>query len=201
MAWSVRWGRLLFGLLIRRLFLHPLLWVHFCAPHLPLPPPAKLWFGRSGTLKFPLAPRSFLVFLGSLVGFLHRFFRPFIHPHMFSWWDRLELTRLATGSVRPIISLPSLQPWSSVANPPLPSSTGSVQPSFGDYFSSLHSRWCRGEDGRLLLHASEYFFLLLEYVRTNTSLLHRYPHISSDTIIHPVYGSSWQVRTPGMVFT
>ncbi len=34
---------------------------------------------------------------------------------------------LAAGSVRPVISLPSLQPRSSAANRPPPSSTGSTQ--------------------------------------------------------------------------
>ncbi len=38
---------------------------------------------------------------------------------------------LATGSLRPVISLPSLEPRSSAANPPPPSSTGSLQVPLG----------------------------------------------------------------------
>ncbi len=50
-----------------------------------------------------------------------------INRHVSSMGSGGTFPLLATGSVRPVISLPSLEPQSSAANPPPPSSTGSFQ--------------------------------------------------------------------------
>ncbi len=62
------------------------------------------------------------------MGFFCWFFRRFLSTHRFRRWDRVELPPfLATGSVRPVNSLPSLEPRSSAAKTSPPSSTGSFQ--------------------------------------------------------------------------
>ncbi len=66
------------------------------------------------------------------MGLFLRFFRRYLLTHGYRQRDRVELPPLlATGSVGPVISLPSMQPRSSVANPRPPSSTGLSQLSFG----------------------------------------------------------------------
>ncbi len=124
----------------RPLSLTLLWWVRLCGLH-PTPPhshPTHLLLksGLAGTgPRFPLASQPFSGLPGVPSGFAPPVFPTLpIQPQVQSVGPGGAYPLLATGSVRPVISLLSLQPRSAVVNPPPPFSTGPSQLPLGGCF-------------------------------------------------------------------
>ncbi len=94
------------------------------------PPPLLLNSGFAGLgPRFPMATQPFPPFTGAQGGFVPPVFPTLpANPQVSSMGPGGAFPLLATGSVRPVFTLPGLEPRSSVANPPPPSTVTSAQP-------------------------------------------------------------------------
>ncbi len=93
------------------------------------PPPLLLNSGLAGLgPQFPMASQPFPSLTGAQGGIVPPFFLTFpVNPQASSMGSGGAFPLLATGSVRPVFSLPSLGPRSSVAKPPPPSTVVSCK--------------------------------------------------------------------------
>ena len=97
------------------------------------PPPLLLNSGIAGLgPQFPMASQPFPSLTGAPGGIVPPFFLTLpVNPQASSMGSGVMFPLSATGSVRPVFSLPSLELRSTAANPPPPPSVVSAQPSVG----------------------------------------------------------------------